>query len=203
VNVSLRSLIAVWSVAAFLSTTATATPLEDGYAAYRAMDFGKAAEIWQPLAEAGDPNAQYLLGNLYADGKGVARDDAAAFKWFRLAADQGNAAAQYNVAVSYAAGVGVPKSDVEAARWFRRAAEQGMPVAQLNLGLMHAAGNGVAKDNVEALKWFEVAFRGLPAGGPRMDVARAMTDVSANMSDDEINEAKRRARDWKAQLQAK
>ena len=180
-----------------LGTSALAGPLEDGYTAYRNQEFGKAAELWQPLAEKGDANAQYLVGNLYADGKGVARDDAAAFKWFRLAADQGNAAAQYNVAVSYAAGVGVPKSDVEAARWFRRAADQGMPVAQLNLGLMHAAGNGVAKDNVEALKWFEVAFRGLPAGGPRMDVARAMTDVSANMTDDEISEAKRRARDWK------
>ncbi len=202
-NGPLRTLVAAWSIAAFLTTPAAATPLEDGYAAYRAMDFGKAAEIWQPLAEAGDPTAQYLLGNLFADGKGVARDDAAAFKWFRRAADQGNAAAQYNVAASYAAGVGVPKSDVEAAGWFRRAAEQGMPVAQLNLGLLHASGTGVAKDNVEALKWFEIAFRGLPAGGARMDVARAMTDVSANMSEDEIMDARRRARDWKAQPQAK
>jgi len=30
-----------------------------------------------------------------------------------------------------------------------------------------------------------------------------MTDVSANMSGDEINEARRRARDWKAQPQGK
>ena len=202
-NVPLRSLVAAWSIAVIVTTPVAASPLEDGYVAYRAMDFGKAAEIWQPLAETGDPTAQYLLGNLYADGKGVARDDAAAFKWFRLAADQGNAAAQYNVAASYAAGVGVAKSEVEAARWFRRAAEQGMPVAQLNLGLLHASGTGVAKDSVEALKWFEIAFRGLPAGGPRMDVARAMTDVSANMSGDEINEARRRARDWKAQPQGK
>ena len=202
-NVPPRSLVAAWSIAAILTTPVAANPLEDGYAAYRAMDFGTAAETWRPLAEKGDPTAQYLLGNLYADGKGVARDDAAAFKWFRLAADQGNAAAQYNVAASYAAGVGVARNDVEAAGWFRRAADQGMPVAQLNLGLMHAAGNGVAKDNVEALKWFEVAFRGLPAGGPRMDVARAMTDVSANMTEDEIIEARRRARDWKPKPEAK
>jgi TPR repeat protein len=202
-NFRLCSLLAAWGLAAILGTSASAGPLEDGYAAYRDQEFGKAAEIWQPLADKGDPTAQYLLGNLYADGKGVARDYAAAFKWFRLAADQGNAAAQYNVAASYAAGVGVPKSDVDAAKWFRRAADQGMPVAQLNLGLLHASGTGVAKDNVEALKWFEIAFRGLPAGGPRMDVARAMTDVSANMTEDEINDARRRARDWSPKPEGK
>ena len=119
------------------------------------------------------------------------------------AANQGNAAAQYNLGASYAMGAGVAKSDVDAAKWFRRAADQGMAFAQLNLGLLYAAGNGVPQDNVEAFKWLEIAFAGLPPGGPRMDVARAMTDVSANMTRDQLIEAKQRQRAWQAKPETK
>ncbi|MGE5088753.1 MAG: tetratricopeptide repeat protein, partial [Candidatus Levyibacteriota bacterium] len=116
---------------------------------------------------------------------------------------QGNAAAQYNVGASYAAGIGVDKSDADAAKWFRRAADQGMPFAQLNLGLLYAAGNGVPKDSVEAFKWLQIAFRGLPAGGARMDVAHAMQDVGAKLTSDQLDEAKQRAREWRAKPEAK
>jgi len=123
--------------------------------------------------------------------------------WFQRAANQGNAAAQYNVGASYAAGTGVERSDANAAKWFQRAADQGMPFAQLNLGLLYAAGNGVPQDNVEAFKWLELAFLGLPAGGPRMDVANAMGDLAAKMTMEQKHEATRRERDWKAKPEIK
>jgi hypothetical protein len=78
-----------------------------------------------------------------------------------------------------------------------------MVFAQLNLGLLYAAGNGVPQDNVEAFKWLDLAFSGLPAGGPRSDVARAMTDVAAKMTREELDEAKRRERQWKVQPEVK
>ena len=78
-----------------------------------------------------------------------------------------------------------------------------MVFAQLNLGLLYAAGNGVPQDNVEALKWLELALLGLPAGAPRMDVARAMQDVTAKMTREQIDEAKQRGRKWKAQPEVK
>lgn len=133
----------------------------------------------------------------------MAQNDATALMWFQRSANQGNAAAQYNVGASFAAGTGIAKSDTDAAKWFRRAADQGMVFAQLNLGLLYAAGNGVPQDNVEAFKWLELAFRGLPAGGPRMDVAHAMQDVSAKMTRDEIDEATQRERAWKAKPEVK
>ena len=37
------------------------------------------------LAEQGDADAQFNLGVMYADGEGVAQDDAEAVRWFRLA----------------------------------------------------------------------------------------------------------------------
>ncbi len=181
-----------------LAFGAVAGPFEDGTAAYHEKDYAKAAALWQPLAEQGNANAQYSLGTLFAEGKGVPQDDATAFMWFQRAADQGNAAAQYNVGASYAAGTGVAKSYADAAKWFRRAADQGMTFAQLNLGLLYAAGNGVPQDNVEALKWLELAFKGLPAGGSAMDVAHAIQDVATKMTREQIDEAKLRERDWKA-----
>ena len=198
-----RNLLAACAIATALGAPAAAGPLEDGSAAYHEKEYAKAADLWQPLAEKGDATAQYYLGTLFAEGKGVAQNDATAFMWFQRAANQGHAAAQYNVGASYAQGTGVDKSVVDAAKWFRRAADQGLVFAQLNLGLLYAAGNGVPKDNVEAFKWLEVAFRGLPAGGARMDVAHAMQDVAANMTREEIDEAKGRARGWKAQPEEK
>jgi uncharacterized protein len=201
---NVRKLLLAFAVAAAVSARALAAgPLEDGIAAYRVNDYAKAAELWRPLAENGDAGAQYFLGSLYVEGKGVERNDATAFMWFQRAAIQGDAAAQYNVGASYAGGMGIQKSDVDAAKWFRRAADQGVVFAQLNLGLLYAAGNGVPQDSVEALKWLELAFFGLPAGGPRSDVARAMTDVTAKMTNEQIEEAKRRERAWKAQLEVK
>ncbi len=199
----IRSLLGALAIAAALGAPAAAGPLEDANDAYREKAYAKAAELWRPLAEKGDAEAQYSLGTLYAEGKGVEQNDATAFLWFQRAANQGVAAAQYNVGASYATGAGIGKSDVDAARWFRRAADQGMAFAQLNLGLLYAAGNGVPEDVVEAYKWLELAFSGLPPGGPRMDVARAMTDVSAKMTRDQLIEAKQRQRAWQAKPEVK
>jgi len=198
-----RRFAVAFAIAAACCAPALAGPLEDGIAAYREKDYTNAAGMWRPLAEGGNAKAQQLLGTLYAEGKGVAPNSETAFQWFQRAASQGDPVAQYQVGASYASGTGVKKDNAEAAKWFQKAAEQGMAYAQLNLGLLYAAGNGVPQDNIEAFKWLEVAFFALPAGGPRSDVARAMTDVSANMTREQIDEAQRRERGWKAQAAPK
>lgn len=78
-------------------------------------------------AEAGDAQAQLSLGGMYANGRGVAKDDAEAAKWWRKAADQGRAQAQYNLGGMYNKGEGVPKDFTEAYAWFNLAAT---PLAQ-------------------------------------------------------------------------
>ena len=40
------------------------------------------------LAEQGDADAQFNLGIMYANGRGVPQDDAEVVRWYRLAADQ-------------------------------------------------------------------------------------------------------------------
>ncbi len=51
-------------------------------------------------AEQRDAQAQYNLGVLYAEGRGVPQDDAEAARWFRLAAEQGLADAQANLGLT-------------------------------------------------------------------------------------------------------
>ena len=62
---------------------------------------------------------------MYAGGKGVARDEAEAVRWFRKAAAQNNRAAQSNLGWVYATGRGVQRDDAEAFKWFLLAASQG------------------------------------------------------------------------------
>jgi hypothetical protein len=109
-------------------------------------------------AEAGgDAAAQYNLGLMYDNGRGVPQDYAEAARWYRLAAEQGHPVAQYNLGFMYVDGSGVPQDDAEAVRWFRLAADQGDADAQVNLGSMYANGSGVPQDDAEAVRWFRLA----------------------------------------------
>ena len=108
-------------------------------------------------AEAGNAVAQFNLGQMYASGKGVTRDDADAVKWYCLAAKQGYDAAQNNLGVRYANGRGVERDEAKAVEWFRRAANNGNATAQNNLGARYADGRGVERDEAKAVEWFRRA----------------------------------------------
>ena len=50
---------------------------------------------WYRLAaEQGSATVQYILGQMYRQGKGPPQDYKTAVKWYRLAAEQGDADAQ-------------------------------------------------------------------------------------------------------------
>ena len=57
-------------------------------------DYLPAIRLFRPLAEAGNPKAQSVLGKMYRKGQGVARNPAQAFMWFSLAARRGDARAR-------------------------------------------------------------------------------------------------------------
>lgn len=67
--------------------TAQATALEHGEGVPR--DYEKALALYCEAAHQGDADAQFSLGWMYANGRGVARDDALASFFFGLAAKQG------------------------------------------------------------------------------------------------------------------
>jgi hypothetical protein len=115
--------------AAFLAmaSAADAGPFEDGQAAYQRHDYATALQVWRPLADHGDANAQNKLGNMYANGEGVSLDNAEAVKWYRKAAELGFPNAEANLGSVYAQGRGVPRDYGQSVAWFRKAADRGSP----------------------------------------------------------------------------
>jgi hypothetical protein len=91
--------------------------IEEGREAYKKGDYKTASRIFEALAERGDVEAQFRLGEMHSRGQGVPRDEAGAVKWYRMAADQGHAGAQTNLGVIYTFGTGVPKDNVLAYMW--------------------------------------------------------------------------------------
>jgi TPR repeat protein len=99
--------------------------LEDGVAASNRGDYTAALQLWRPLAEQGNAQAQHNLGVMYANGRGVPKDDATAVRWYRKAADQGLADAQFNLGIKYELGRGVAKDDATSVLWYRKAVRSG------------------------------------------------------------------------------
>ncbi|HGO7462989.1 TPA: tetratricopeptide repeat protein [Neisseria meningitidis] len=76
-------------------------------------------------AERGDTQAQFNLGMMYAEGRGVRQDYAEAVRWFRKAADQGLAQAQFNLGAMYYKGHGVRQDRALAQEWLGKACQNG------------------------------------------------------------------------------
>lgn len=151
-----RAVFAAGSI--LLASLAWGGDSEKGFYAYNSADYETALAEWQPLAESGDADSQFGLGQMYGNGFGVMMDDALAIKWYGLAVDQGHAQAQCNLAVMHQNGWGVPQSDAEAMKLFALAAEQGISEAMVALGRFYALDFAEEYDPVQAYKWFSIAY---------------------------------------------
>jgi uncharacterized protein len=65
---------------------AAAGPYEEAIAAYNSGDYATALLRFRPLADQGDPAAQYRLGYMYERGQGHTQDLVLAYMWFDLSA---------------------------------------------------------------------------------------------------------------------
>lgn len=63
--------------------------------------------------------------------------------------------------------------------------------ALYELGMMHASGRSAPVDLISAHKWFNIA-----AMKGHADAARMRREIAAEMTDAEIGQAQRAARDW-------
>lgn len=151
------SLVAVLFLLPFSSLVAD--DYESGLEAFNTLDYETALVIWTPLADAGDADAQFGLGQMYGNGFGVMMDDAAALKWYGLAADQGHGEALSNLAVMHQNGWGVPMDEEEALRLYTLAAEAGVAQAMVAIGRYYAMDFAEHFDPVVAYKWFTLAAR--------------------------------------------
>ncbi len=124
-------------------------------------------------------------------------DYATALQEFKPLAERGDARAQATLGVMYHLGRGVPQNHAEAAKWSRKAAEQGYAGAQFNLGNMYLFGEGVPQDYVQAYTWYTLAASRFAPGSNRDAVVKNRDRLAGLMTQAQIAEAQRLAREWK------
>lgn len=131
--------------------------LRAGVLAFDRKDYGHARSLIQPLAEAGEPFAEWVFGDMHSEGLGVPRSASEAIKWWMRAAEKGEPNSQLRLGDTFMRGRGVPENWTEAVKWWRKAAEQDLPRAQTAMGLALHDGRGVQQDRIQAAKWFQKA----------------------------------------------
>ena len=147
-------------------------------------------------AARGNEAAQVQLGYMYANGQGVAKDDAESAMWFRKAAEKGDASSQHILGLDYATGLGVPQDYAQAAVWFRKSAEQGDASAQTDLGIRFANGQGLPQDYAEAYFWFDLAASGKLKGTEQENAVKLRDDAASHLTSPVLSQTQERARRW-------
>ncbi len=82
-------LLLSWGVAAQDDGADSDSDFYKGVIAYRKYDFDEAAAWFRKAAEAGDVDAQFLLGRMHYDGNSLTVDQVTAYMWFDIAAGHG------------------------------------------------------------------------------------------------------------------
>lgn len=149
------------SCAAILGTlvcagSAFADPSSDIDAAKKAIktqDYATALNLIQPLANAHNPNAECLLGEMYEFGYGVPMNEPEALKWYKLSA-RGDGGFVVHV-MQYGE---VPKDEAALKKYFdevKKNADAGDAESQHLMGTLYFKGVGVKQDFKQAFDWFQ------------------------------------------------
>lgn len=156
-----------WLLRTRLKLGATVAPPTHPEAQYdEGVRFAKAGNMAQAIvwfrqaADQRHAHSQYVLGNSYASGDGVAPNARIAFTYWTKAAEQGLAEAQYNLSAAYGQGIGTAIDPTKSFAWMLKAAEQGDPNAQFSIAVCYLKGNGVAKDDALAGEWMLKSAQG-------------------------------------------
>ncbi len=131
-------------LAAAMAAPLSAQSVKAGIEAWQRADYPGAVAIWRPLAETGDADAQFNLGQAYRLGRGVSLDLAAAKFWFERAARSGHLDAETTLGL-----LTFQNGDrAGGLKWLKQAADQGEPRALLVYGTALFNGDGVTQDKV-------------------------------------------------------
>jgi hypothetical protein len=138
-----KYLVAAAAVALFASPL-SAQSVKAGIEAWQHADYATAVAIWRPLAESGDADAAFNLGQAYRLGRGVTLNLSAAQSWFLRAAQTGHVDAQTTLGLLLFQN----GDQAQGLKWLKAAAAQGEPRALLVYGTALYNGDGVTQDRV-------------------------------------------------------
>lgn len=150
---------------------AAAQSVKAGIDAWQHSDYEKAVAIWRPLADRGDADAAFNLGQAYRLGRGVRLSLTEAQKWFEIAARKGHVDAQTTLGLLLFQN----GNQSGGLRWLKQAADQGEPRAMLVYGTALFNGDGIAQDPVLGYAYVSrAAAQGLQ---PAKDTLTQMDEV--------------------------
>src|SRR4051812_11872009 len=135
-------LTAAWLLV--LSAPVSAQRVKAGIEAWQRSDYAGAVAIWRPLAEHGDADAAFNLGQAYRLGRGVPINLSAAKTWFERAASKGHVDAQTTLGLLLFQN----GDQAEGLKWLKAAAEEGEPRALLVYGTALFNGDNVTQDPI-------------------------------------------------------
>jgi TPR repeat protein len=121
-----------------------AQSVKSGIEAWQRADYSGAVAIWRPLAENGDADAQFNLGQAYRLGRGVPTNLAAAKTWFERSANQGHVDAETTLGLLLFQN----NDQSEGLKWLKKASQKGEPRAMLVYGTALVNGDSVTQDPV-------------------------------------------------------
>lgn len=138
---------------------------EDGNAAWQKGDYATALKEFTAAAKAGDADASYRLGTMYANGEGTPRNLYLAWQYFHQAVERGNLTAvaemgdlsDYFDLYLFSHEVPAPGKRGAALKRLQRAAAKGNGNALNDLALMYKQGDGVRQDMKKALEYLNQA----------------------------------------------
>jgi hypothetical protein len=143
--------------------------------AYKNGRYDRALRLFQRSSDDGNIVADWYLGHMYRQGRGVRQDDAAAFTYYsrvadhydpdeddknrlRITVDAMVRIADYQRLGAVNAGL-QPDPPAAARAYLKIATTYGHPAAHFALGVMSIRGEGVKKNPQQGLKWLMAAAR--------------------------------------------
>jgi uncharacterized protein len=121
--------------------------------------YKKARAAFEEAADAGNPNAQLMLGHMLTDGKGGDKDVDQGLWWIQKAAEQGLINAQFALGLELHGMKKNPKKQASSFYWTDRAASSGHVRAHTLLGMLYTEGTGTPIDYKKAKVAFEYAAK--------------------------------------------
>ena len=109
------------------------------------------------LAEKGNAEAQFKVGEMYETGFGVKQDMEQARSWISKAADQGHETAGFKLLYWDVEKNGLTAGNKPGVENLKAKANEGNPQAEYYVGKMHARGVGMKKDPDKAIEWLNKA----------------------------------------------
>ena len=164
------------AAAALVTAIPALADVKAGVDAWQQGDYAKAIAQWRPLAEAGDPDAQFNLGQAYKLGRGVQPNFNTALDWYRKAQRQGHLRAEDNLGLLL-----FQQGDRSGAMPFlQKAASRGEPRAQYIVATTLFNGDLIGKDWVRA---YALMTRASASGLPQ--AANSLAEMDKYIAEDQ------------------